>query len=225
MAFKRTTVVSLAIFFLIAILFYTYLLRIKCSPWKTIQEDAPLCEAGKTAISKSRICYPPFFVPAAEWAEHAWDTGDNLLRRDSIIEEVDKYLYDIGFINQLNDIVGCVNGIDQRIAPYRFFIVSLEPTIVIMTDYDYGSIENKSNAELCGQLNNRYFSYSKYMVNGYHYGSSLPKISSYKWFAPKYTKNIQVVNKDGNIFTIKTTTTNLIYGDKEVDGWYSITRK
>lgn len=222
---KRINMVSLIILFFIAILFYVFFLRIKCSPWETVQEDAPLCPTGKMAISKSRVCYPPFFVPAVEWSEYAWDIGNQLLHMKSIIGEVDKYLYGIGFIEKLNDIVGCVNDIDQRIAPYRFFIVSLEPTIVIMTDYNYGSIENRSNADLCGKLNDECFSYSKYLVNGYHYGSSVPKMSSYKWFAPKYTDGIQDVVKDGKSFIIKTKTATLVFDEDENNGWYSIARQ
>ncbi len=163
-------------------------------------------------------------MPATEWTEYAWDTGDHLLRRDSIIEEIEEYLNEIGFINQQNDIVGWVDGIDQRIAPYRFFIVSLEPTIVIMTDYDYGSIENKSNVELCGQLNRQHFSYSKYLVNGYHYGSSIPRWQVTNGLRSIH-KRLQEAVAEGQEFTIQTKTANLHFGGKENDGWYSITRR
>ena len=211
--------------FSFALIFYVLCIQIRRTSWKIIQEDAPLCKSGKVAISKSRICYPPFFVPATEWTEYAWDTGDHLVRRDSIIEEIDEYLFSIGFINQLNDVVGCVNDIEQRIAPYRFFIVSLEPTIVVMTDYDYGSIENKSNIAICGQLNDQYFFYSKYLVNGYHYGSTIPKVSSYKWFSPKYTEDIQDVMKKDGSFIIRTKTATLEFGDAKDKSWYPITRR
>lgn len=223
MAVKQKYIIALVIF-IIAIAFYHYFLSIRRSPWTIIQEDAPLCSGGKTAVSKSRVCYPPFIVPAAEWTEYAWDTGDSLLRRESIIGEIDKYLYEIGFIKQLNDVVGCVNDIDQRIAPYRFFIVNLEPTIVIMTDYDYGSIERKSNAELCGSLNDNYIHYSKYLVNVFHYGSSVPKCLNYKWFSPGYSNDIQDVEKDGASFIIKTKTATLVFDDIENNGWYIIAR-
>lgn len=226
---KKTTIITfarlLAIVFLIAIVFYFLCLHFRYSPWETIKEPAPLCEAGKTAVSKSRICYPPFLVPATERTEYAWDTGNNLLHRESIVEEIDEYLYEIGYINQLNDIVGGINGIPIRMAPYRFFIVSLEPTIVIMTDYDYGSIERKSIAGLCGKMNSQYIHYSKYLANGYHYGTLIPKMSSYKWFAPKYTKEIQNVTKEDGRFFIKTKTATLIFSDNEYGGLNGVTRQ
>lgn len=225
MLFKRTTVISLVIVCLIAIVFYSFLLRVRCSPWKSIQEDAPLCEVGKTAISKSRVCYPPIFVPAVEWTEYAWDTGNHLLHRNSIVKEIDDHLKKIKFIKKQKPLESYVNDIQQHIAPYRFFIVSLEPTIVVMIDYDYGNIERKSRVELCGNLNEQYIDYSKYLVNAYHYGSSVSKSSNYKWFSPKYTKEIQEVVSDGQVFTIQTKTAKLIFGDKEKDGWYSITRQ
>ena len=224
MILKRTKRKYLLIL-LIIIAFVAHIGRVKRDPWETIQEDAPLCGAGKMAVSKSRVCYPPFFVPATEWTERGWDTGNQIINQISIVEGIDKHLDKIGFIKQQEAIQGWVNNIQQRMAPYRFFIVSVDPVIVVMTSYDYGTVENKSNVELASKLTEQHLGYSPYLVNGYHYGSSVPKMSNYKWFSPKYTKNIQEVIKDGQTFTIQTKTGTLIFGDAEKNGWYLITRR
>ncbi|MCI0498610.1 MAG: hypothetical protein L0Y36_02870 [Planctomycetales bacterium] len=174
---------------------------------------------------KSRICHPPVVVPAVEWTEYGWDIGNRIVPQISVVEDIDKYLKKIGFIKQQKPLEAYINNVQQHIAPYRFFIISLDPLVVVMTPYDYGETNRKSNAELASPMSKQHLTYSAHLVNGYHYGSSVPKSTSYKWFSPEQTKGIQEAAQDGKIFTIRTKSATLLFGDIENNGWYVVTRR
>lgn len=194
------------------------------SAWTIAREDSPLVAPGKAAVSESRVCYPPFLVPATEWTEEAWDAGGKIITKPSVLKAIEKHLERIGFVQQQQGLSAYVDGVQQHIAPYRFFIVSLRPTVVLMTPYDYGTTDGKSNNELSGSLNKQVLDYGQYLVNAYHYGSQVPVAPDYKWFSPTLKTPILVVPRTNGEYAVEAPGVLLTYGTDASNGWFVVRR-
>ena len=193
-------------------------------PWKAVHEEAPLCGPNTVAIAQSRTCYPPPYVPAAKWTEQGWEVDGTIIQKYDVAKRIDEYLASIGFFDKQKPIKSYLNDAQQRVASNRFFIVSLKPTVVIMTPYDFGITERKSNNDLASVLNDRHL-VSRYLVNGYHYGSSVPVEQDYRWFSPEFEKGIMDVSQKDGTYRIAEGSVVLTFGSTKTNKWYPITRE
>jgi hypothetical protein len=194
------------------------------SPWKVLQQESPLCAPHKAAVAKIRTCKPPPFVPATQWTEECWEVDGKTIQKYDVAKRIDKYLESIGFFRKQEAIEAWSEGVQQRVASHRFFIVSLKPTVVLMTPYDFGSTENKSINDLASVLNDRHL-ISTCLVNGYHYGRSVPEEQTYRWFSPDLRTEIQPVQKTEGSFRIAGDSVILTFGSTKTNEYYLIERE
>jgi hypothetical protein len=73
------------------------------------------------------------------------------------------------------------NGYQQRLAPFKFYIVSVEPLVVIMIPHDFGEIR-RANVAIVGWHPEQAFRNS-FMINYFEYGTYLPFHENQLWFS------------------------------------------
>ena len=114
-----------------------------------------------------------------------WTTATGS-RRDAfqIVASVQRHLMKLGYFERWPESGSNVSGYQQRLAPFTFHIVAIEPTIVIMVPHDFGDPKgNRSINDIVGQPPKQSFQ-SRYMLNSIEYGTTLPFQSDILWFSP-----------------------------------------
>ncbi|MEQ1841604.1 MAG: hypothetical protein ABL994_14445 [Verrucomicrobiales bacterium] len=156
-----------------------------CTEWKRSPDpNGPLTGEGKTAGQWTRRCKPTI-VPTADWDECLWDVNGKRVEHCDVGTEVTQFLEASGYVGQLERTDGWEHDVTVGKAKHRFFIVSLEPTVVIMTDHDRGSTEDRGVGALTGT-----YIRSSALDTVYYYGNRVPEAEAYSWFSPGISKSI-----------------------------------
>jgi len=90
-----------------------------------------------------------------------------------------------------------VNGVRQRVAPYRIYLVSLEPDVAILVPHDFGTTAGKSLNEIFGPRP-QHSSVSDYLENHINIGTSVPFLHNAKWVSPDSNHNPSELTLDNN---------------------------
>lgn len=168
------------------------------APWRPLAEqdtNAPWCAPGKHPVEEVKMIKPFLSLrrpyATSRWACSTWYKHNLSFFRDTI----DSYLLDLKLINNWQKSQSSINGITQKLAPYKFTFVSIDPIIVIMRPYDFGSIYQSTHS-LVG--NPKPAVSSKYLLNYYEYGTKLPFQPDLLWFSPdlKIEPSKLTLNKD-----------------------------
>jgi hypothetical protein len=194
-----------------------------CETWRLVAQEAPLCAQDRTATALIRSCHPPPFVVAGDWVEEAWSVGESVIHKEDIASEIDAYLRTVGFIDRQKLVDAFSDGIQQRVAEHRFFIVSISPTIVIMTPRGHGDLHQRSLRDMASPLNDRILT-SDYLANGYHYGRSVPVAPTYQWFSPSVAGEIRPITVKNDRLVIEAGPVTLTFGERTTGNWYSVYR-
>lgn len=195
------------------------------SSWVQIEQDAPWGRGQQKATTWKRTETPSsLMVVGAPLSEESWKTDGELLRTYDVSKSITLYLNAIGYIEQQKLTNGYSDGIQERVAENRFFIVSLKPTVVVMTPYEVASTEGKSRYELAGRLNKQVIS-SFPLINGYHFGSKVIRSPEYKWFSPDLKSGFQSARKEGTRWIIDNEKFRIVINPSTSKGWGSVERQ
>jgi len=192
--------------------------------WEVIEQEAPWCGPHTEAVTKRRWLWPPPMVAAPERPETAWEVNGQIIKQASVARSISDHLSSIGFIERQETTQSRRGDVYERVAPFRFFIVSIKPTVVVMTDHNYGQVTGKAISELASNLHSRYL-YSFPLANGYHYGRSVPAERRYLWFSPDLETDIQPVMSANGQFRIDHDAVIVTFGGVAIDGFYTVVRQ
>jgi len=125
-----------------------------------------------------------FYSPVAEH-DTFWTTAKGARKdADKIIDSTMRYLEKLGYFDRWPKTNGTYNDYVQRLAPFTFHIVAIDPTVVVMVPHDFGlPIDGRSNREIVGEAPEQ-SAHCKYMINYIEYGTSLPYHPEIIWFSP-----------------------------------------
>lgn len=194
------------------------------SPWGQISVDAPYDSSGGKVETWQRSETPsPLMVVGAPVSQITWMINGKRVHQHKVAKAIDAYLEQVGYTRQQQTIGSYTDDLQHRVAKHRFFIVSLDPIVVIMTQHNYGVAENKSTYELAGRLNNQVLSSSPF-VNGYHYGSQVNRSSQYTWFSPDMHSGPTEVPRDTSGWRIETDRCSIVIIPSTSGAWNSVQR-
>ena len=195
------------------------------SSWTELKQDAPWGENQNVVTTWQRKETPsPLMVVGAPLYEESWKVSGKYIRTYDVGNSITRYLKNIGYIEKQKTTQRYSDGIQERVAEHRFFIVSLRPTVVIMTPYKVGEIKGRSNSELEGRLSDQTLSSSP-LVNGYHYGSKVIRSTQYQWFSPDLKSGIQAVRKEGTQWVIDDDRIRIVMNPSLAGDWIRTERQ
>jgi len=100
-----------------------------------------------------------------------------------IVDSAMRYLEGLGYFQRWPETNVGFDDYVQRLAPYTFHIVSIQPTIVVMIPHDFGNpTDGRSITQIVGQPPNQSVS-TKYMINHIEYGTTFPYHPEALWFS------------------------------------------
>jgi hypothetical protein len=161
----------------------------RCGPWESVNEDTPWIAPGVLAKSERRFCEPPPFVIAGGGHEYVWIGPDG--RRHETWSEfgypAETYLAANGQSLSWQPIDKGVNGTKQSRTPYRLTLVSVLPTVVLLTPHEYGPIVSLAFDDLLGPRPKTSFplgATEPYPLNDLGIGIRAPYAPTMLWFSP-----------------------------------------
>lgn len=114
------------------------------------------------------------------------------------------------------------NGYQQRLAPFTFHIVAIEPVVVVMVPHDFGETHNRSTFDIVG-FHPKQFLINQYMMNYFEYGTSVPFHENPLWFSPDLKIGpIPVPKKERGDLVIEHRKIELVF--KKQGGIYEVIR-
>lgn len=122
-------------------------------------------------------------APAETW-ESRW-IGRRSQRLDPISLHVSltRPLQNAGMYQQWPATTGSINSVPQRMAPFRFFLVSLFPTVVLMIPWEYGTLQGRSNNDILKDISSAQVSMDG-LVNGAELTTVIPYSPHVMWYSP-----------------------------------------
>src|SRR5208282_2385334 len=150
-------------------------------PWAVERVDGPWNGPQSQSRQFVRNVVPPFFVPADESQERAWETlQKRKISCDRVAKDIDSYCEKLPEFRQWHTLQSFVDGQQLRFAPAKFWVVSIDPTVVVMVPFTVDP-DGKSNQELSGAVNLLAL-LSSVLVNEYNFGTEIEAASMICWF-------------------------------------------
>lgn len=152
--------------------------------WEEEPIDGPWVSPGVHARQFTRS-YFAGLMHTSDATDTVWSTASGLRRStSSVADSVERKLKRLGYFDRWPESGSSVGGYQQRLAPFTFHIVALDPTVVILVPHDFGEPRgNRSNNQIIGSMPKQAFS-SQYMLNYIAFGTRLPYHPDILWFSP-----------------------------------------
>lgn len=152
--------------------------------WEEQPVDGPWMAPGVQVREFTRS-YFAGLMHTSDADDSVWSTssGD---RRDvmSIADSIDSHLKKLGYFDRWPESGSSVGSYRQRLAPFTFHIVAIDPIVVLMVPHDFGDPKgNRSINDIVGSHPKQALG-SRFMLNHIEYGTKLPYHSEILWFSP-----------------------------------------
>ena len=167
--------------------------------WKEVKIDGPWMSSTCQAREFTRT-YVAGVMHSGSAGDTKWTSDAGSVNQFSIRNLIANYMHKTGMVKDWQRASGTSNGIEQRLAPYTFHVVSVLPTVVIMVPKDYGDINQKSTSEIIGNRyqNQKPYLTSPHVINPIEYGTSVPYSDTLVWFSPDLKQTGKTkLNPDG----------------------------
>lgn len=168
--------------------------------WQHVNEDAPFAAPLIRAKSVQRWSEPPRFIIAVGGYDHRWiEPGGKWMRPYEARRAAEKYLIDSGATDQWPETDSSIGSVNLRLAPYRFTIVSIFPTVVLMEPHRYPERKGRSTNEvLAPRPTQSVSSFSGLiLMNDFAYGTSGSYFPGMLWFSPDLKCGPVLLNMSG----------------------------
>lgn len=151
--------------------------------WKEEPLDGPWVAPGVQAKEFSRT-YFAGLMHTSDATDTVWTTSSGSRRNMmSILDSVDSYLKKLGYFDRWPETGSSVGSYRQRLAPFTFHIVAIDPTVVLMVPHDFGDPKaRRSINDIVGRPAQGLG--SRYMINYLEYGPKFPFHPEPLWFSP-----------------------------------------
>lgn len=168
-------------------------------PWREKHEPTPWISAGAEAKLFVREVEPGPFMVAGVTYDVVWrDRAGNDFSLNRYQDEIERFMVSTGVMRTWPEShSGNDRGI-ERLAPYRFTIVSVNPTVVLMSPFDFGSPIGRSESEILAPTNGRRCLGNHYLINDLECGTSAAYASGMVWFSPDMNVQPSPINWRGS---------------------------
>lgn len=122
------------------------------------------------------------------WSEKGWaDSKGRKYLALEIVEDVSCQLQRTEMFKEWPCTPLWIDDVQQKLAPFRFSLVSIDPTIVLMQAHDYGAREGRSKSDVVGPSSPDSL-HMDGLENWLFVGTHLPATSEIWCFAPALNK-------------------------------------
>lgn len=148
-------------------------------PWRQEDDPTPWIAPGTRALL--------FFRQVENFGvtgERAWRDAqgrDHLV--NDIQDDIEEFLYKSGMMARWPDSNSGNEHGTMRLAPFRFTVVTVNPTVVLMSPFDFGAPVGKSASELLAPIWNKRCLGNGYMVNWLECDITTPYATDMQWFS------------------------------------------
>lgn len=172
---------------LLVVPYFVFLSCVGCStagPWHEKEGEYPLVSPGTQAREFCRNIHPPPFVVAGVTGECVWQADDGSRRSvGRYIREFRRALERSGLWSQFPETGSGTMDCDERVAPYRFSLVSIEPSVIIVTPQEYPFDTRRREAwKLYVQMQGVGVACLR---NDLELGPEAPDVGEAQWLAPE----------------------------------------
>lgn len=122
------------------------------APWTAISESGPWCAASERAVLQSREYWSGMMASAVSSDKRFLAPDGRSINAQRVITSLINFLEKKGAFRAWLKTNGSINGRPVFLAPYRFHLVSVFPSIVILSSQDFGAIQNRSNYDLVCEI-------------------------------------------------------------------------
>lgn len=176
-------------------------------PWK-VSEGHVWGGPGRRSITKSRRVDSAnaYFTVAGFEVETVWKTASGRqLNPREIVASVKDYLAATGVRGQAPGAGAFVNGVEMKAPDFKFCIVSVDPTVVLMVpfayDHEAGSlIEMRGYPDQFSRQDPEWgyrMAHNGFMVDDIFLGTDFPFIEGTRWFDPSSKRKAASLEFDG----------------------------
>lgn len=173
-------------FMLIAAVLFWVLTQTGCmsrGPWRFESADGPLNGPGSQSGTFVRVLTPPPLVVAVEQKQRGWSTvRGRMLTEDAVAKTLDSYCAKLPEFDQWVRLWAYSDGVQLRFAPAKFWIVSIDPIVVVLTPFSVSDPDSHSLRDLSGATDERRALVSSILANSYNFGTNIEASSSLQWF-------------------------------------------
>jgi hypothetical protein len=162
-------------------LFMFYLLLASCggSGWVEHPFDGPWDGPNLKVKEYRRTTQHQMFGPDSK-TRILWTVRNgNRVSPDTILTPLVEHLKGLPEFKNWPESQSNFNGIQQRVAPYKFYLVAIEPVVLVALPDDFRSLD-RSNYEIIGETTNRFFS-NRYLLNRIECATTIPFHSQISW--------------------------------------------
>lgn len=154
--------------------------------WKTVNQTGPWISPSERAITIQR-CNTFYGSSSVDW-ESVWVINRfRKIDHNKLADKSIQFLIDSGFANDWPEKE--IMNWKPKISPYRFFIISLNPTITVM-------VPKYDDLNLPFPLERDQSIHSRLILDKIGYGTLLPKSDSARWFSHELKILPQLIGSD-----------------------------
>lgn len=173
------------------------------APWQVKTEEGPLDVHGAASVLEARF-YWSSIMAAGMSADLRFRSSDGAVRdAERAVRQVMTFLRRKGHWDGWPDSQGSVSGRAQKIAPYWFHLIAIQPIVVVIRPYDHGPIEGRSVADLVGWPTAQTLEMPN-LMNPLTVGRRVPQEDGLQWFSPDLGGGIMPVERGVDGLRIRT---------------------
>ena len=165
------------------------------APWKSISTKGPLSGPNESAVLESRE-YWSSIMAAGVSGDYRFKTANGRTTDATRLESrIVSFLEKKGHLSKWPDSQSSINSRTQKVAPYKIYIISIFPTVVLLSPHDYGELRGRrSNVDIVGWPPPESLQDSR-ILNHLFFGSSIEMTNSLFWFSPDLDIDITPASK------------------------------
>jgi hypothetical protein len=169
-------------------LFVAAIFTVACvshGPWQERNNPAPWVAVGKPAKLYIRAVYPGPFIVAGDTSEAVWqDDRGNRFALSRYQDRIERFMIKTEMMKHWQDSNSANDRGTYKLAPYRLTLLSINPMVLVMTPFDFGSIKGRSESMILEPTRGRRCLGSHYVINDLECGTSAPFGNAMLWFSP-----------------------------------------
>jgi hypothetical protein len=154
-------------------------------PWRQLDEATPWIAPGAPARLFIRTVEPGPFIVAGANAERVWrDANGRDYPLNRCQDAIEAFIVKTGMLAQWPESGSSNNFGPERLAAFRFTVVSVNPTAVLMTPFDFGPPVGRAESDILEPIWETRCLGNQRMLNYLECGTSAGYAPGMLWFSP-----------------------------------------
>ena len=151
--------------------------------WEESKVEGPWI-APKVQAREMHRTYYAHLMDAGATSDTVWVDGNGRRHNvEGVMRSIDSFLKKNGFFERWPESQASVRDYRMKYAPFKFYVVSVTPIVVVMSPHELGNTKGRSAQDVVGPWGKAAWP-SLHMLNCYEYGPQVPYKEGLLWFSP-----------------------------------------